>query len=467
MHKKKSIQSIFIIILLIILILTSVGNIQASKNIFYVDSLGAGDYNTIQDAIDSAKPGDRIYVKNGVYQENLMIDKEIYLEGEDCNNTIIDGNYKDDVVNILSDNVTILSFSIRNSGNVSYQEIVDAGVESNSKNIVLKNLIITQNGAYGIYMYNADYSKIENCSIKNNGYRGVYIESGKECKIAFNDIKNHSYGVYLYDVEYSDVLSNYISDSIQAGLYLRARSDNNNITGNIFIQNMKGTHVQGSTENTFFDNLYWNNRQGIYFCCHGEYNLVYSNFFMDNDEHVYGYLINSFDNGTIGNFWDDYSGFDIDGDGIGDIPYIVTDDYGIENIDSYPVFNDNIDSDIDNDGLNNYIEYRIGSDSFIKNNFTTFLINNIKYYFVDVDNDNVYDVLYNSISEDIGITEKQNMSYLIDYNSDGEWDYIWGYNGGLDPYEEKDVQTPGFEFIIFLLVFLVLFITFRIKKHIF
>ena len=85
---------------------------------------------------------------------------------------------------------------------------------------------------------------------------------------------------------------------------------------------------------------------------------------------------------------------------------------------------------------------------------------------MDTDNDTIYDVLYNSISENIGITEKQNMDYLIDYNSDGRWDYIWSNDGKLNPYEEKkDVDTPGFEFIMVFLVFIILIITFRIKKR--
>jgi hypothetical protein len=43
--------------------------------------------------------------------------------------------------------------------------------------------------------------------------------------------------------------------------------------------------------------------------------------------------INSWDNGTVGNFWDDYHGTDNNDDGIGDTPYIIDEN----NQDNYPL----------------------------------------------------------------------------------------------------------------------------------
>ena len=49
------------------------------------------DYSTIQLGINNANPGDTIFVRNGVYYENIIIEKKITLVGENKNNTIIDG----------------------------------------------------------------------------------------------------------------------------------------------------------------------------------------------------------------------------------------------------------------------------------------------------------------------------------------------------------------------------------------
>ena len=49
------------------------------------------DYPTIQAAIDAASTGDAVYVKEGTYYENVFIGKQITLQGEDRETTIIDG----------------------------------------------------------------------------------------------------------------------------------------------------------------------------------------------------------------------------------------------------------------------------------------------------------------------------------------------------------------------------------------
>ena len=45
--------------------------------------------------------------------------------------------------------------------------------------------------------------------------------------------------------------------------------------------------------------------------------------------------INIWDNGIVGNYWDDYTGLDEDGDGIGDTPYLINSEIG----DRFPLMN--------------------------------------------------------------------------------------------------------------------------------
>ncbi|KAA0009241.1 MAG: hypothetical protein FE036_00850, partial [Thermoplasmata archaeon] len=50
--------------------------VTASENILYVGGSGPNNYTKIQDAIDNASNGDTIKVYNGIYKENVVINKE-------------------------------------------------------------------------------------------------------------------------------------------------------------------------------------------------------------------------------------------------------------------------------------------------------------------------------------------------------------------------------------------------------
>ncbi|MHA1107065.1 MAG: NosD domain-containing protein, partial [Promethearchaeota archaeon] len=53
-------------------------------------------------------------------------------------------------------------------------------------------------------------------------------------------------------------------------------------------------------------------------------NLIYYNCFIGNNINAQDDRTdNEWDNGTLGNFWDDYAGVDANNDGIGDTPYDV------------------------------------------------------------------------------------------------------------------------------------------------
>ena len=67
-----------------------------------------------------------------------------------------------------------------------------------------------------------------------------------------------------------------------------------------------------------------NNKNGTYFCCGAVNNIVYNNNFINNANwNAKDDPGNIWDNGIVGNYWDDYTGTDANGDGIGDTPYLI------------------------------------------------------------------------------------------------------------------------------------------------
>lgn len=125
-------------------------------------------YQHINDGVLDATDWGAIYVFSGVYNETLTINKPISLQGENKNNTIIDGMYEECIVNIIHDYVSINNFTIRNSG--GYRG--NAGIEISSDNISISDCIIYRTKT-GIYAGDVSNCEINNCTFYTNVRRVV------------------------------------------------------------------------------------------------------------------------------------------------------------------------------------------------------------------------------------------------------------------------------------------------------
>jgi len=245
-------------------------------------------FNNIQDAINALDENGTIYVKNGIYYENLIINKSINLIGENSSTTIIDANGIDDAIYISKKGkLNINNFAIQNSGNSSSPNN-DAGIDirSNNNNIV-DNLIY--DNYYGIY----------STQTQNNNFSKNTI------------LSNSNYGIHLY-----------------------TGSNSNIIYKNVFLSNRIALRIKGSKFNEVVKNLFEDNEKGVYLCCGSRDNIIYVNIFNNNIQHGDDTIGNNYwDNSIIGNYWDDYNGIDDNADGIGDTPYNVD----TKGIDNYPI----------------------------------------------------------------------------------------------------------------------------------
>lgn len=279
-----------LLVLNILLLYNIIETCKADEgNILYVNDDSGENYMSIQEAIDHAQDGDTVFVYNGTYYENLIINKTITLTGENKNTTIIDGSERGDVVSIVSDSVNVTGFTITNGGS---DINASAGVKLNSSNSTISGCIITNNGKHGILIMRLNY----NNTIRDN------------------------------------IITNNRRDGISASYV-----DNNVINDNRIINNVCGISLCSSYNNWIIRNTIVNNTEnGISMCGSSDRNVIYHNT-IDNWQFqafdLHNNIWYSIDLGE-GNYWGDYTGSDADSDGIGDTPYHI---YGGENQDKYPL----------------------------------------------------------------------------------------------------------------------------------
>ncbi len=145
------------------------------------------NYDTIQAAIDSAltMDGNTILVDNGVYREHVVVGKTLSIVGADPSNTVIDGNGTGTVISVKADNVTVESFTIRNSS--------ESGVRLIGGNYAqIQNNKITNN--YCGLNVSSSYDIIFSNEIASNQYCGVLITGGNST-IFENNITSNNYGI--------------------------------------------------------------------------------------------------------------------------------------------------------------------------------------------------------------------------------------------------------------------------------
>lgn len=165
---------------------------EAAGNTIYVDDSGGGDYTSIQEAINIANESDIIYVYSGIYNENLVINKTIILQGEGSGSTTISGS-GDHTVKIFADNVSISGFTIKNTGvSSSFSSVFLNSVS----NCTIENNVV-KNAGNGLYLVSTSNNIVKDNTFEFNNI-GIYFSNADGNVIQRNDIKNNNaYGVYL------------------------------------------------------------------------------------------------------------------------------------------------------------------------------------------------------------------------------------------------------------------------------
>jgi hypothetical protein len=325
-------------------------------------------YSTIGEAIGNATDGDIVFVKNGIYNESMLIvNKSISLVGEDIKNTIVYLNppkinvtvftvtfeMSDNSIKITADNFRLsnLSFyspnvisSIAGAGGIC--SIVGNGIRL-IENSFSTGMIFSGSGAIIANNHITD-GKLElngsNNTLKENTINAVETPA-VSCKGAYNVISgNNASGSTSFYVEgYSNILFNNTLNFVD-GLDLDGTEcviaknnmsvliilgSNNTVFGNVITKGLtlwcRNSSFYGNYFSLDFPIGWKNDRNNLFY-----HNNFGSSFALRDKQEITQYY---WDNGKEGNYWQNYIGHDSNGDGIGDEPYRVTDN----TTDRYPL----------------------------------------------------------------------------------------------------------------------------------
>jgi hypothetical protein len=366
--KRKAASGIMLTLLLIGM-LTLTFNIQLVKadtdpEIIHVDDdnvLGpwngteAYPYQNITSGLEHASAGDTIFVHNGTYNEDIIVNKTVWLKGENRSTTTIKGTGTINVIKVTAPNVRICGFTINYSGvshscilmesqnlTVDHCKIVTGclGIDARrSSGLNVTNNIIVGGSYACIVAELSEQISITYNEIVAGGAHGIDIDASSAVTVAYNNISHNDDGVYLCNHlgEYYDITicKNYIANNtrgIQIEIGPNGGGSSATIVGNTITNNTYAVH-QFLTEDvscyphSFYHNNFINNTNN---------NITFSREAM----------VHNWDDGypSGGNYWSNYNGNDtLSGpnqdkngwDGIEDTAHIMNE----SNVDNYPAMN--------------------------------------------------------------------------------------------------------------------------------
>lgn len=333
-----------------------------------------GPFTSLQDALREASDGDRIQVRGGAYPGPLVIDKSVELEGIDW--PAIDGGGQGTVVTIAAEKVHFHGFEVRASGGepdrdhsgiaitapdavvehnriqdvlfgiyvaqadrvvirdndisskmeydtgrkgdsirlwYSQQAMITGNRISHARDVVLwysKNTLVRDNliekGRYGIHLMYCDGARLDSNRLYDNSV-GIFTMYSRDVQITRNDVRRQrgpsGYAVGFKDADTILVQDNQLVDNY-AGIFLDGTPFTPGKTA-LFTKNVVAfndigilllTAVHGGE---FHENTLWENVQQVAIQGGGAAGK----------------------NSWQANFWSDYTGFDANGDGVGETAY--------------------------------------------------------------------------------------------------------------------------------------------------
>lgn len=324
-------------------------------------------------AVRAARAGDTVRVAPGAYREHVTIDKALVLQGID--HPTLSGANEGDVIRVRAANVTIEGFTVRDSGTDLGAQNAGVYIEPGADHAVVRDCALVAN-LFGIWLEQSAGSTLQHNTIvgrrdlqsaaRGNGIQvynasdarvidneisftrdGIYVDYSRHALFRGNRIHHVRYGTHymntndstwednevyrnhgglaLMEVRSLTVRNNVAWGNEDHGIMLRTIQDSV-IENNVVADNGRGFFIYDAEYNTVRNNLVIRNRTGIHLTAGSSNNTVDGNDFIDNEDQVKFVAAHDVEWGRAkGNYWSNYTGWDQDGDGTGDIVHEAND----------------------------------------------------------------------------------------------------------------------------------------------
>jgi nitrous oxidase accessory protein len=349
------------------ILLISVSNVVVAKTII----VGINQpVRSLKKAIELAKDKDTILLQAGVYKEGgIILTKSLTIIGQ--NSPVLHGENKYETLIISGNNIIIKGIHFRNSGYSSMNDFASIKLV-NCSNILLESNSIFDS-YFAIHISNTSYATVKNNRISRSPAseqmtgNGIHLWKSNHAVIENNNVQGHRDGIYFEFVSLSTIRNNWSEKNIRYGLHFMFSNDDTYLN-NTFRNNGAGVAVMYSKkvrmENNHFERNWGPSAYGILLKDISDSYILHNTFLKntvaihlegtsridiekntfkengwalkvqasceENNFHHNNFTGNSFDVGTNGsislnkfynNYWDKYDGYDINKDGIGDIPW--------------------------------------------------------------------------------------------------------------------------------------------------
>jgi nitrous oxidase accessory protein len=331
---------------------------------------GSTDFPLIAPAIAHAEDGDEIRIGPGVYREDLVLAKRLSLVG--VGRPVLFGTGRGTVIDVGADGCTISGLIIDGTG-VGAGNQMDAAVRLTSNNNIVSGNemrrvfygVVIAGGSGnvvagntieglldlpfgrrgdGIYVYQGPRNHI----IRNHivGQRdAIFLQYAHNVRVEHNVVEHSRYGLHDMFSDDTIVRDNVFRTSLVGANVMNSKRltlernefahnrgitavgltlkdcDGSTVSDNRFTGNARGLQLDGSSRNRFLKNRFAQNDVAVRLLASAERNTFSANEFAQNWSDVVESgrdSTNAWSVAGVGNRWSRYSGFDFDGDGVGE-----------------------------------------------------------------------------------------------------------------------------------------------------